>query len=97
MSRKKLTFREIAEQHGAELDATDPQNRTRFRRMLDKEYERGLSEKVYSQKSAEHYLARVAGKPVTPQDVTVTVTHQTTEQHLESVRETIAALKTRVN
>jgi hypothetical protein len=91
--RKKLSFKEIAEQHGAELDASDPKQRTRFRRMLDKEYERGLSEKVYSQKSAEHYLSRVAGKPVTPQDVNVTVTHQSTEQHVESILENIARLK----
>src|SRR5215472_4524383 len=87
--RKKLTFREIAEQHGAEIDSTDPQQRTRYRRILDKEYERGLSEKVYSQKSAEHYMSRVSGKPITPIEQTLNVVHKSVEESAASILEMI--------
>jgi hypothetical protein len=96
MSRKKLSFRDINEQHGAEIDIEDPKQRTRYRRMLDKIYARGLSDTLVAQKAAEEYCARVAGKPITPVDVTGTVTHKSTEEYLQSALETLAVLKERV-
>jgi len=89
--KSKLTLREVAEKHGMETDPTDPQQRSRFRRVLDRIYARALDDKLTSQKAAEEYCARVAGKPITPVDVTGTVTHQSTEQHVESILEMIAA------
>ena len=46
-----------------------------------------------AQKAAEEYCARVAGKPITPLDVSGTVTHKNTEQHVESILETLGVLK----
>jgi hypothetical protein len=89
MGRSKLSFKEIAEQHGEALDPDDPKQRSRYRRMLDKIYERGLSEEMTAQKASEEYCARVAGKPITPVDVSGTVTHKTTEEHVESLLETL--------
>ena len=91
--KKKASFKDINEQHGAEIDASDPKQRTRYRRMLDKIYERGLSDTLVAQKAAEEYCARVAGKPITPVDVTGTVTHKSIDQHVESILENIARLK----
>jgi hypothetical protein len=93
MAGKKISFKDINEQHAAEIDINDPKQRTRYRRMLDRIYERGLSDELTAQKAAEEYCARVAGKPITPVDVTGTVTHQTTEQHVESILENLAMLK----
>jgi hypothetical protein len=87
--RSKLSFKEIAEQHGEALDPKDPKQRSRYRRMLDKIYERGLSEEMTAQKASEEYCARVAGKPITPVDVSGTVTHKNTEEHVESILETL--------
>ena len=61
VKKGKLSFKGINEQHGLEVDALDPKQRTRHRRMLDKIYERGLSDSLTAQKAAEEYCARVAG------------------------------------
>ena len=94
--RSKTSFKDINEQHGLDVDVSDPKQRTRYRRMLDKIYERGLSDSLTAQKAAEEYCARVAGKPITPVDVTGTVTHQSTEQHVESILEMIAAKQAKI-
>ena len=64
-----------------------------IRRVLDKVYERALGDSLVGQKAAEEYLARTAGKPITPVDVTGTVTHQTVEAHVESILENIGRMK----
>ena len=95
MAGKKISFKDINEQHAAEIDVSDPKQRSRYRRMLDKIYERGLSDELTAQKASEEYCARVAGKPITPVDVTGTLTHQTLEQHVESILQNLAALKSK--
>src|SRR5215472_6781862 len=91
--KSNLSLRDVAEKHGMEVDATDPKQRARFRRVLDKIYERALGDTLTSQKAAEEYCARVAGKPITPVDVTGTVTHQSVEAHVTSILENLDRMK----
>ena len=92
MPRSKLSFKDIAEQHGEALDPDDPRQRTRYRRMLDKIYERGLSEEMTAQKASEEYCARVAGKPITPVDVSGTVT-EGPEELVAAIKQCLSILK----
>ncbi|HMK21298.1 MAG TPA: hypothetical protein VK466_03140 [Terriglobales bacterium] len=100
--RKKLTLKELREQHAAEIDPTDSQQRTRYRRTLDNLYrcglkleEPGISDVARGSavKAAIDYCDRTGGKAVTPLDVTGTVTHKSTEQHVESILENLSRLK----
>jgi hypothetical protein len=91
--RKSVSYKELAEHHGNEVDVTDPLKRTRFVRMLERMYFEGLSDKITAQKAGEEYLARVAGKPITPVDLSGTVTHQSVEKHVESILDSLATLK----
>jgi hypothetical protein len=47
------------------------------------------SVKFGSVRAAEEYLSRALGKPVTPLDVTSTVTHKTAAEHVEAILETL--------
>ena len=96
--RPKLTLKEIKEQHGLEVDISDPQGRSRYRRMLDLSYAAGLKleEKEISDiargsaiKAAIDYMDRTGGKAITPVDVTSTVTYLTPEQHAERILESL--------
>jgi hypothetical protein len=76
-----------------EVDDTDPKKRARFRRVLDKIHERALGDTLTAQKAAEEYSARVAGKPISPVDVTGAVTHQSVEAQVTSILKNLDRLK----
>jgi hypothetical protein len=100
--RKKLSLREIREQHAAEIDVTDPRQRMRYRRTLDNLYAAGLKledpgisdvARGSAVKAAIDYADRTGGKAITPMEVTGTITTQTTEEHVKSILETVHMLK----
>jgi hypothetical protein len=84
----------------AEAEGRDPKKdphvkllklRTRAEKVFDELY--GSIFTQHSVRAAEEYLSRVLGKPVTPLDVTTTVTHKTAEEHVAAIMESIGRVK----
>jgi hypothetical protein len=95
-ARAKLTLKDIREQHGLEIDSTDPKQRSRYRRTLDLLFAAGvkLEETNISDvargsaiKAAIDYADRTGGKAVTPIEQTTTVVHKTAEESAASILE----------
>lgn len=90
--RPKLRLNEIARAHADAVDSKDPQKRRRVEVILDRLYASATHKTSASIRAAEEYLSRALGKPVTPIDVTGTVTHETAEQHVESIIQSLSML-----
>lgn len=94
--RPKLTLKDIREQHGLEVDATDPNQRSRYRRTLDNLYACGLKleepkvndvARGSAVKAAIDYADRTGGKAVTPIETTTTIVYKTVEESAKSILE----------
>jgi hypothetical protein len=100
--RPKLTLKDIREQHGQEIDPSDPQQRSRFRRMLDNLYacglkleEKGISDiaRGSAVKAAIDYADRTGGKAITPIEQTTTIVHKSPEEHAQDIFQILQRLK----
>ena len=96
--RPKLTLKDVREQHGLEIDVTDPQQRSRYRRTLDNLYTCGLKleepkitdvARGSAVKAAIYYADLAGGKAVTPIEQTLTVNHKSPEESAASILEMI--------
>jgi len=80
----------------AESEGRDPRKDPRVRQLKERSRAEVVLDGLYhssvkfgSVRAAEEYLSRALGKPVTPLDVTSTVTHKTAEEHVEAILETL--------
>lgn len=97
---RKVTFRELAEKHGREVDPSDLKERPRNRRMLDNLYAAGLKleetnisdvARGSAIKATQDYLDRTGGKPITPIEQTLNVVHKSAEESAASILEMLAS------
>ena len=100
--RHKLTLKEIREQHGLEIDPTDPKQRPRYRRHLDNLSARGLKLEEpnlsdvaagTAARASMFYVEITGGKAITPIEQTTTVVHRTAEESAASILEMLRQKK----
>jgi hypothetical protein len=93
--RPKLTLKDIREQHGLEIDPSDPLQRGRYRRILDLLFAAGVKledtnisdiARGSAVKAAIDYADRTGGKAVTPIEQTIVV-HKSAEESAASILE----------
>jgi len=94
--RRAKTLKDIREQHGLEIDASDAKQRSRYRRTLDNLYTCGLKleesnisdvARGSAVKAAIDYADRTGGKAITPIEQTLNVVHKSVEESAASILE----------